>query len=220
MKKILLLLCMTFIGVAIHAQSISIENIKLIYDQYRNGVKGMILRTTFVVNGMKGRSLLTGGVLFYRNTDAPVMVNGNRLASTQILTPAYESTRYSNYDYFFAYSSFPNISGKQDMYVRFAVTENRTPFQDIGRSQPLYFTFTSSGNNNQPFYVPFMPPVSSGGYGNSSGGMCPVCHGTGLMEKYNPNGGTYNFFCRICNRSVPGGHYHVTCTTCGGDGQL
>ena len=73
----------------------------------------------------------------------------------------------------------------------------------------------SSSSSDDDRSTSSAPSASS----SSSGQKCGVCGGKGYTIEYASTFGLNDEkYCSECGKNVPAGHYHQTCTYCGGDG--
>lgn len=223
MRHLLLSLLLLVLASTAKGQSITFEDLTLSHNIVRNGVKGMVAKATFVIHGMRGSKVSVGFAVTDGSGQVVIANNNIRFVYFQTLQCNYDDTRWSNVEQFFPYSIFPYVSGQTTYSLTFqAARADNTDFVlatsgGVDR-KTVDFTYTPPKNNNT--YTPYAPYAPQyGGNQVQSTFKCPVCRGTGQQEKYSSAAlDQPNYYCGTCGRVVLAGHYHVFCTTCGGDG--
>lgn len=203
MKRIILLLLLAFVFMlpyTVKAQSITVENFSLVHDYMRNGVKGLLMKSTFIVNGMRNQNIKAVFAIVLNNT--LVTASDGRLMRLAFdLVPAYDSAKWTDYEAFIPYSLFPPVAGTMEYDAVFGVLDpSDTPhliLKEDGTDYSLvHFTHTRTGPViNVPSTIPMIPSTPSGPV---QAPICRKCHGVG---HYYINGVFY------------------TCTQCGGLGR-
>lgn len=200
-KSLLLLLFATLYNINVVAQSVTVHNFEIKYDYVKNGEKGILLKATFTVHGMKNRGIVAGFGVLTPDGQVVVSSNGTRLLIGHNLTPSYDDTKWTDLQSFIAYSYFPKAVGKHSLkgifQVVYASDTNKVIYKDDGTNKSeINFTFTRSGQSSTPFY-PTVPQ-----YTPSMPAQAPICYKcNGLGYYYNANGN------------------YTTCSQCGGGGR-
>ena len=197
MKKIFLsLFFFVVFSTSAIAQSVTIHSFDIVHNYTKNGEKGLLLKSTFTIHGMKGKVVGPTYVIGDSNDKIAKAPNGKPLLMVHRLTPEYQDTKYTDIQTFVSYNVLPNITGTQN-YKAFIL------FYDVN-SQTLTTTSSSCKNEigftctkNQSQYVPPIIP-SNPQYTPVQPPICIKCKGVG--------------------------YYYIqgkmsTCTRCGGGGR-
>ncbi|MBQ7461270.1 MAG: hypothetical protein IJS63_03320 [Bacteroidaceae bacterium] len=201
MKRLYLLLLLAFaflLPSAVKAQSITVHDFTLVHNHIRNGVKGILMKATFTVNGKRNQNIKAVFAILHPNGNLVTAANLQPMLLSFNLTPQYDSTKWTDYEAFINYDFFPHVAGTMEYNAIFEVLDNTNNVirKDDGTEFSFVkFTHTRTGN---VINVPAMPTVPSTPSVPAQAPICRKCQGVG---HYYINGVFY------------------TCTQCGGLGR-
>lgn len=202
MKRLYLLLLLAFaflLPSAVKAQSITVHDFTLVHNYIRNGVKGMLMKATFTVNGKRNQNIKAVFAILNPNGSLVTAANLQPMLLSFNLTPQYDSTKWTDFEGFINYDYFPHVAGTMEYKAIFGVYDNTNNVirKDDGTDCSFVdFTHTRTGPViNVPSTIPMVPSTPSGPV---QAPICSKCHGVG--------------------------HYYIkgvyyTCSQCGGLGR-
>lgn len=197
MKKCILSLFFHIaVSISAIAQSVTIHSFDIVHNYLKNGEKGLLLKATFTVHGMKGK--VVGPTFFitdkkYNIAKAP---NGKQLFMVHKLTADYQDTKWTDVQTFVSYNVLPNVAGTQDymaVILFYDINSQTLTIDNSSCKNEINFTCTKSQTQNVPQYIPSNPQ-----YTPAEPPICYKCKGVGY---YYINGTMY------------------TCSQCGGGGR-
>lgn len=106
--------------------TVKFEGVTVDYNVTENGQKGMMMKTSFSVTGMKGKDGYLA-IHFQKPDGSPLKANGEQayrdvngnLAAFQKIKPDYDNTEYNNLELFLPYDELDLPVGKHDLKMDF-----------------------------------------------------------------------------------------------------
>jgi len=133
-------------------QSAQIKSVKVDYNVYENGVKGMNIKVSFDVQGMKGQTGLVAAYFYFKNGDKLKDYNNychtgdGAVATHKNYKPEWDNTTYTDFNIFMPYDELHLANGHFDLKMKIKVwgnkQENAEGRQSLTTSDWAYFTFT------------------------------------------------------------------------------
>lgn len=126
--------------------SATVKSITTEHNLYQNGKKGMNVKVSFDVSGMKGK---TGNCVAYFYFENGTALNDNnqyyyttdgKVSSSTKYTPGWDNTTYTDVKIFIPYSELHLGSGKSNLKAYVEIFDNN--HRSIGSSQWTYFNYT------------------------------------------------------------------------------
>lgn len=204
MKRLFLLLLLAFaflLPSAVKAQSITVHDFTLVHNHIRNGVKGILMKATFTVNGKRNQNIKAVFAILHPNGKLVTAANLSPMLVSFDLTPQYDSTKWTDFEGFINYEYFPYLAGTMEYKAIFGVYDNTNNVikKDDGTDCSFVnFTFTRTG---PVINVPSTIPIPSTPSTPSVPAQAPICRKCQGVGHYYINGVFY------------------TCTQCGGLGR-
>lgn len=152
MKRILLLTTFIMVfGLSGYCQSAKIRALSAEYDVVVNGQRGMNVKVTFDVSGMKGKTNQVALYFYYANGNRLEDTNGlyhttdGQVSSHVSYTPQWLNTTYTDLKIFIPYDEFHLTAGKYQLKTNAYVWNGNTV---LAKSDWLNFTYTKGQDNN------------------------------------------------------------------------
>lgn len=127
--------------------SATVKSITTEHNLYQNGQKGMNVKVSFDVSGMKGKTGNCVAYFYFENGTALNDYNklyyttDGKVSSSTKYTPGWDNTTYTDVKIFIPYSELHLGSGKSYLKANVEIFDNNS--RNIGTSQWTYFNYTS-----------------------------------------------------------------------------
>lgn len=207
-------------------QTAKVNKVWVEHGTLKNGHEGMTIHADVNVKGMKGKDIkaiayfydskknkLMGGLSGYKTKSGQV-------CASDIATPSYDNSHYSDYDIFIPYESLPLLSGKRTYYISLSIQDATS--RNFISEKSNYVSFICTGSsakknvNNISNVRKERIELSDGGYEEYtyySYGVkyelvkrCSFCFVLGECQHCNGKGGKIN----------PYTHFYENCQFCYG----
>lgn len=185
-------------AISCFGRSAEIRDVNFIHEVIKNNEKGMTVKVTFSIYGCQYQEC--DAIIFFYNRNGgaqiPKQDSGYRYDKKWLCTfsefkPKYDSSKYTDYEFFIPYSAFHLPNGPYELDAEIVVRCNLSEVHKSGK---------------YPFE---MVKYEYGCYSCNSSGVCFLCSGAGGYSSM----GYQWYICRGC-----GGRKY--CLTCGGRGTL
>lgn len=126
--------------------SATVKSITTEHNLYQNGQKGMNVKVSFDVSGMKGKTGICVAYFYFENGTALNDYNKHyyttdgKVSSSTKYTPGWDNTTYTDLKIFIPYSELHLGSGKSHLKAKVEIFDNNN--RSIGSSQWTYFNYT------------------------------------------------------------------------------
>lgn len=126
--------------------SATVKSITTEHNLYQNEQKGMNVKVSFDVSGMKGKTGICVAYFYFENGTALNDYNKHyyttdgKVSSSTKYTPGWDNTTYTDLKIFLPYSELHLGSGKSHLKAKVEIFDNNN--RSIGSSQWTYFNYT------------------------------------------------------------------------------